>query len=99
MSRMKLYKQVLEDAQNLNDNLTELLNFMNNDHPVEEIEAEVHSVSFEAIQLFLAEKSRQGFTTEIRSLIQQFGNNKLSELEPQVYPDLWKAVEELTHEE
>ncbi|UUX34892.1 hypothetical protein [Fundicoccus culcitae] len=97
MSRMKLYKQVLEDAQNLNDSLIELLNFMNNNHPVEEVASEIHPVSFEAIQVFLAEKSRQGFTTEIRSLIRQFGSNKLSELEPKVYPELWKAVEALAH--
>lgn len=64
---------------------------MNND-PVEE---EIHPVSFEAIQLFLAEKSREGFTNQIRQLIQQFGRNKLSELDPKVYPELWKAVEEL----
>lgn len=99
MSRTKLYKQVLEDAQCLNESLNELLNSMNNDIPVEENEMEEQPVSFEAIQVFLAEKSRQGFTNEIRSLINQFGSNKLSELEPKVYPELWKAVEELKNGE
>lgn len=97
MSRTKLYKQVLEDAQSLNESLNELLSSMNNDGPDEENETEEQPVSFEAIQVFLAEKSRQGYTNEIRSLIKQFGSNKLSELEPKVYPELWKAVEELTN--
>ena len=99
MSRMKMYLQVQEDAQNLADSLNELLSSMNNDDPVEEVEKEVYPVSFEAIQKFLAEKSRDGFTSEIRSLIQQFGSNKLSELDPKVYPDLWKAVEKLADDQ
>ncbi|EKB53605.1 MULTISPECIES: hypothetical protein [Aerococcaceae] len=99
MSRMKMYLQVQEDAQNLVDSLNVLLSSMNNDDPVEDVEEEIHPVSFEAIQMFLAEKSRDGFTSEIRSLIQQFGSSKLSELDPKVYPDLWKAVEELADDQ
>ncbi|GAB7231281.1 hypothetical protein [Facklamia hominis] len=94
MSKTKLYQQVQADAQTLVESINELLHSMNND-PVEEVEEEIHPVSFEAIQLFLAEKSREGFTDQIRQLIQKFGSNKLSELDPKVYPDLWKAVEEL----
>ena len=94
MSKTKLYQQVQADSQTLVESINELLHSMNND-PVEEVEEEIHPVSFESIQLFLAEKSREGFTDQIRQLIQQFGSNKLSELNPKVYPDLWKAVEEL----
>ena len=99
MSRMKMYLQVQEDAQNLVDSLNVLLSSMNSDDPVEDVEEEIHPVSIEAIQMFLAEKSRDGFTSEIRSLIQQFGSSKLSELDPKVYPDLWKAVEELADDQ
>ena len=99
MSRMKMYLQVQKDAQNLADSLNELLSSMNNDDSVEEVAEEIHPVSFEAIQKFLAEKSRDGFTSEIRSLIQQFGSSKLSELDPKVYPDLWKAVEKLADDQ
>lgn len=98
MSKMKLYLQVKEDAQQLVESLDELLSSMNNTAPAEEVEIEEeehHPVSFEGIQVFLAEKSREGFTDEIRMLIKQLGSTKLSELDPKVYPKLWKAVEEL----
>lgn len=78
--------QMLEDLQE--DNTDEI-----ESNEVEQIE---QPVSFEAIQKFLAEKSREGHTTAIRHLIQSFGHNKLSELDPSVYPELWKAVEGLS---
>lgn len=83
----KTLVQMLEDIQGVNTNENEATDgVVLNEQPV----------SFEAIQKFLAEKSREGFTKEIRQLIQSFGHNKLSELDPSVYPELWKAVEGLS---
>lgn len=52
-------------------------------------------VSFEAIQKHLAEKARQGFSENIRELIQSYGVKKLSEIKPEDYTTLWKQVDDL----
>lgn len=58
----------------------------------------VQPVSFEAIQKHLAQKAQEGFSDDIRQLIQNMGANKLSELEPSNYTILWQEVEALGHD-
>ena len=58
---------------------------------------EEKKLSLEAVRGILADKSRDGFTEEIRSLLQKYGAEKLSKLKPEHYSDLLKEVEWLTH--
>ncbi len=51
----------------------------------------------EAVRAVLAEKSRLGFTAQIRSLLQKYGADKLSGIDPANYKALLKDVEELTN--
>jgi len=43
----------------------------------------------------LAEKSRAGFTDEIRALLEKHGGSKLSDISPDRYPELLKDAEGL----
>jgi len=44
--------------------------------------------TLEDVRAVLADKSRQGHTAEIRTLLQKYGANKLSEISPENYPAL-----------
>lgn len=46
----------------------------------------------------LAEKSRDGFTQEVKELLKKYGANKLSEVDPSDYEALLQEAEVLAHE-
>ena len=50
----------------------------------------------EAVRAVLADKSRAGFTAQIRSLLQKYGADKLSGIDPANYKALLTDVEGLT---
>ncbi|MGX7092413.1 hypothetical protein [Hutsoniella sourekii] len=50
-------------------------------------------ISFDAIQKHLADKARAGYSDQIRELIQSHGVDKLSDVNPEKFPDLWKQVD------
>lgn len=52
--------------------------------------------SLESIRAVLANKSRQGHTAEIRSLLQKYGASKLSDIDPSRYEELLAEVEVLS---
>ena len=52
-------------------------------------------LTLEAVRAILADKSRAGFTAQIRSLLQKYGADKLSGVDPANYKALLKDVEEL----
>lgn len=53
-------------------------------------------LTLEAVRAVLADKSRSGFTTQIRSLLQKYGADKLSGIDPVNYKELLEDVEGLT---
>ncbi|NCB25603.1 MAG: DNA ligase [Bacteroidia bacterium] len=53
-------------------------------------------LTLEAVRAVLADKSRAGFTTQIRSLLQKYGADKLSGIDPANYKALLADVEGLT---
>ena len=53
-------------------------------------------LTLEAVRAVLANKSRAGFTTQIRSLLQKYGADKLSGIDPANYKALLEDVEGLT---
>lgn len=53
-------------------------------------------LTLEAVRAMLADKSRAGFTVEIRSLLQKYGAEKLSGIDPGNYKSLLDDVEGLS---
>ena len=53
-------------------------------------------LTLEAVRAVLADKSRTGFTAQIRSLLQKYGADKLSGIDPANYKALLVDVEGLT---
>ena len=49
--------------------------------------------SLAEVRALLAEKSRDGFTTEVRAIIVAHGANKLSEIDPSEYASVMKEAE------
>ena len=54
-------------------------------------------MTLEEVRAGLAEISRKGYTAEIRSLLQKYGTDRLSELNPAHYRALLAEAEELAH--
>ena len=52
-------------------------------------------LTLEAVRAVLAEKSRTGFTTQIRTLLEKYGADRLSAVEPANYKALLADVKEL----
>ena len=57
--------------------------------------AEEKQLSLEEVRGILANKSRAGFTVEIKALLEKYGANRLSEVAPEHYPALLKDAEVL----
>jgi len=52
-------------------------------------------LTLEQVRGILADKSRNGFTAEVRSLLEKHGGNKLSEIDPAEYAAILKEAEAL----
>lgn len=52
-------------------------------------------MSLEEVRAVLAEASRSGYTSQIKELLQKYGGDKLSEIDPGEYESLLKEVEEI----
>lgn len=74
------------------DWLTEVLSTT---ETAEEAPATEPVLTLEEVRAVLAEKSRKGHTAEIRSLLQKYGADKLSKLDPANYKALLAEVEVL----
>ena len=75
------------------DSFTEM--FSGDDKPPD-APAPVPTLTLEAVRAVLADKSRNGHTAEIRSLLQKYGAAKLSEIAPANYKALLAEAEVLT---
>ena len=64
--------------------------------PAHEAHEEAKPLTLEEVRAALADKSRQGHTAEIRSLLQKYGATKLSQLDPVNYKALLAEAEVLT---
>ena len=53
------------------------------------------TIPLEKVRSVLAEKSRDGFTAEVREIIQSFGAERLSEIDPAQYEAVLKKAEVL----
>ncbi len=49
--------------------------------------------TLEEIRALLADKSRSGHSAEVKALISKYGADKLSEVDPSKYPEMFKEAE------
>ena len=96
MSRIKLLKDVVDDIRTLSESLGVLADALETSEPQTPKQEEIKPVfTLSDVRAVLAKKSQAGFTKEIKALIQKYGAEKLSAIEPEHYEALLKEVEEL----
>lgn len=99
MDKINLLQNVASDLRHLADSIQALLDVGDQGEPqameTPEAKAEQPSVSLEQVRAVLADKSRAGKTAEVRALLIKLGAEKLSAIEPDQYPALLQAAEEL----
>lgn len=110
MSRMKLLLQVTDDVQALAGSLRELVEAMRSGEPeqvgtpeskqepvvgTDSEDAEVKQPTLEEVRGLLARKSQEGKSAEVKALIEKFGANRLSEIQPESYNALLAEAERL----
>ena len=82
---------------NVSDSLRELFSGgdeANETQPVEE-EAAAPAVTLEQVRAVLTEKSRSGYTAQVRELLSKYGATKLSDVDPSAYAALLADAEVL----
>jgi hypothetical protein len=63
--------------------------------PAEVAASETRALTLEEVRAVLAEKSRAGYTAQVRELLEKHGAKKLSEIDPAEYPALLAEAEVL----
>lgn len=106
MSRIKLLLDVIEDIRSLADSLqavaTALGQSDSEDTPAPApapvpADPPPKAITLEKVRAVLAEKSHDGYTDQVRGLLQKYGAEKLSGVDPKLYAALLKDAEVLGH--
>ena len=96
MSEMEATIRELRDiASSINDIANWLTDAFGSADDTEAAPAPEKTYSLEEVIAILAEKSRDGFTAQIRDLLQKYGATKLSEVDPTRYGGLVADAEVL----
>ncbi len=99
MSKMGDMAASIEELRNAAAAINSVANWLADafsaNEPAEEAPAAEPVLTLEAVRAVLADKSRAGFTAQIRSLLQKYGADKLSQLDPASYKVLLADVEVL----
>lgn len=101
MSKMSDMSMIIEDLRSAAAAINEAASwlaeqFSSNESSSESTPTEL-VLTLEAVRAVLANKSRAGFTAQIRSLLQKYGADKLSGINPANYKALITDVEGLPH--
>ena len=106
MSRIKLLLDVIEDIRSLADSLqavaTALGQSDSEDTPAPApapvpADPPPKAITLEEVRAVLAERSHDGYTDQVRGLLQKYGAEKLSGVDPKHYAALMKDAEVLGH--
>lgn len=104
MDKTKLLLNVASDLQKLVDSVQAIANAMADTVPADNAQSPVSAakpklkekaVTLEQVRAVLADKSHDGFTAEVRALLEKHGAKKLSEIDPANYAALLADAEEL----
>ncbi|MDE7219295.1 MAG: rRNA biogenesis protein rrp5 [Oscillospiraceae bacterium] len=106
MSRIKLLLDVIEDIRSLADSLQAVATALGQSDP-EGATAPAPSpapadpppkaITLEEVRAVLAERSHDGYTDQVRGLLQKYGAERLSGVDPKYYAALLKDAEVLGH--
>ncbi|WP_066372590.1 rRNA biogenesis protein rrp5 [Neobacillus fumarioli] len=97
MSKIKLLLDVVSDLRSLADSVQAVADAIASNEPEDvtkaeqpqsEKQPEEKQITLEEVRAVLAEKSHDGFTAEVRTLLQKYGASKLSEIDPSKYAAL-----------
>lgn len=89
--------KIVNDLRGLADDL-EIFAKFTKEESVElktKVDTKEKVISIEDVREVLASKSQDGKQKEVKALIQKYGANKLTDLEPTCYKDLLKDAEEM----
>ena len=104
MSKIKLLLDVAANLRSLAENIQAVAEVLDKNEPDEipkpeqarsEKQSDKNQVTLEEVRAVLAEKSHEGFTAEIRVLLQKHGAAKLSEIDSSKYAALLADAEGL----
>ena len=101
MSKMSDMAMTIEElrraAAAINEAASWLSEQFNSNEPTPEPTSTEPVLTLEAVRAVLTNKSRAGFTAQIRSLLQKYGTDKLSGVDPANYKALLADAEELNN--
>lgn len=106
MSRMKLLLDVIEDMRSLADSLQAVATALCQSDPEDAAapapapapaDPPPKAITLEEVRAVLAERSHDGYTDQVRGLLQKYGAEKLSGVDPKHYAALMKDAEVLGH--
>ena len=106
VSKTKLLLNVVGDLRSLADSLQAFAEAMAGNEPAEaaqgekpatakEVKPAAKAVTLEQVRAVLADKSQQGFTADVRALLEKYGAPKLSQIDPANYAALLADAEGL----
>ena len=99
MSKMSEMDATIKELRDIASSVNSIANWLAEQFSGNEPELEAAPVepvlTLEQVRAVFADKSRAGFTAQIRSLLQKHGAAKLSEIDPSHYADLLKEAEGL----
>lgn len=91
MSKMSELSQVLDEMVSCGENLIQAAKALKD--IFSSTEEGKKSVSLEDVRAVLAEKSRRGFTEEVKEIISKHGADRLSGIDPSEYESLLSEAE------
>ena len=102
MSKMSEMASTIEELRNCAAVISDAANwlaeqFSGDEAPEAPTPVKEPPLTLEVVRAVLANKSRAGYTTQIRSLLQKYGTDKLSGVDPANYKALLADAEELNN--
>ena len=99
MSKMSEMATTIEDLRKCAATINEVANWLvetfSSDEPAGEVSSVEPVLKVEDVRAVLAEKSRKGYTAQIRSLLLKYGADKLSQIDPSNFKALLADAEVL----
>ena len=95
MGKMSDMTQVIEELRTAADAVAEAAGWLS--QQLGGTPEEKPAPTLEQVRAVLADKSRQGFTAQVRGILQKYGAGKLSEVDPASYGSLLRDAEVLDH--
>lgn len=90
----KAIEKIVRDLRTLADHL-ETLDLNIKQEVDEEIKNKEIVITIENVRAVLAQKSQDGKVKEVKALIQKYGAEKLTALDPSCYKDILKEAEDI----